>query len=406
MTTSGFDRRPVQNIKERVRSRKAAIRKSAASFREKIGEKTAIHLAAALGNMPVVRRYLKQGGDPNLVDAEGNTLLHYANQLPMIKLLLKNGADVNTQNNEGITKLQSEVSGGKINHVRFLLSNGADPNIADNNGVTPLHCGVSISYLTNFSLAKALIFKSAGVAVVGAGIGAGVIGYTLGNALTLAIAAKLAALIAPVVGSAVTTAVAGLAPVAGEAAAGAAIGAGKATITAARIGWLANAVGATAAVESAGAAAGGATTAALAGAAAPTGAVAGGAVAGGVQTTVGGAAGVVGISTAAIAAAAAVVAAIVIIIATDIAVRNRILEQLLDGGANPNAQDADGNTALHALAMGRVIKPKDRNGGLIMAKHLLKAGARRDIENNEGLTAAEIAGEYHRVLLRIALIPS
>jgi ankyrin repeat protein len=55
---------------------------------------------------------------------------------------------------------------------------------------------------------------------------------------------------------------------------------------------------------------------------------------------------------------------------------------LLQAGADPDAQQHGGYTALHAAAM---------HNDLEMAKALRNAGAAVDLRNEQGLTAAEIA---------------
>jgi ankyrin repeat protein len=93
------------------------------------------------------------------------------------------------------------------------------------------------------------------------------------------------------------------------------------------------------------------------------------------------------------------------LVSVDIVVRNRLLELLLQKGANPNAQDADGNTPLHTLAAGRLLEPTNRHGGVIMAEHLILRGARRDIKNDKGQTPYDVAREYSRLVLMPLLNP-
>jgi ankyrin repeat protein len=89
----------------------------------------------------------------------------------------------------------------------------------------------------------------------------------------------------------------------------------------------------------------------------------------------------------------------------DIAVRNRIVDLLLKSGANPNAQDVDGDTPLHTLAAGRLLNPANRHVGVIMAEHLILRGAKRDVKNDKGQTPYDVAKEYKRFLLMPVLNP-
>ncbi len=83
----------------------------------------------------------------------------------------------------------------------------------------------------------------------------------------------------------------------------------------------------------------------------------------------------------------------------DIIIRNRIVGLLLAEGANPNAQDIDGNTPLHTLAGGKLLAAGNRRGGVIMAEKLIFNGAKRDIKNNVNQTPYDVAKEYNRKLL-------
>lgn len=85
------------------------------------------------------------------------------------------------------------------------------------------------------------------------------------------------------------------------------------------------------------------------------------------------------------------------------------VEYLLDCGADPNARNAYGGTALHRgcrtralIAHGADVNVKDREGYVPLhwahtkelVQLLIESGANVDIENNEGATPLHIAGEY------------
>ncbi len=91
----------------------------------------------------LVKMYLETGGDPNVSDSRGRTLLHYyaaKGDVEMITLLLKYGADVNARDARGRTPLHYAVAAGRNTEV--LLLHGADPNAQDDLGNTPLHYAV------------------------------------------------------------------------------------------------------------------------------------------------------------------------------------------------------------------------------------------------------------------------
>lgn len=65
------------------------------------------------------------------------------------------------------------------------------------------------------------------------------------------------------------------------------------------------------------------------------------------------------------------------------------VELLIAAGANPNSIDENGSTPLHLVATTGI----DREG---MARMLIHAGAKLNIQNNRGETAADLAMKYNR----------
>ena len=107
---------------------------------------TALMLAYSKGNVDVIKILLKAGADPNIADANGDTLSHYAVRGNASKEVLQNiidhGADVNVTNNENQTALLLACEDGNENAITVLLKAGADPNIADADGDICLHDAV------------------------------------------------------------------------------------------------------------------------------------------------------------------------------------------------------------------------------------------------------------------------
>ncbi|XP_006177557.2 LOW QUALITY PROTEIN: ankyrin repeat domain-containing protein 7 [Camelus ferus] len=89
---------------------------------------------------------LEHGADPNLVDLDGNTALHYAACHPSISLvekLLEHKANLEAQNKDGYTPLLLAITENNAEMVEFLLKRGADVNAADKNQRTALMIALS-----------------------------------------------------------------------------------------------------------------------------------------------------------------------------------------------------------------------------------------------------------------------
>jgi ankyrin repeat protein len=110
---------------------------------------TALHRAAGLGDVDLVRKLLERGAavdariisDENYNSEWGNTPLHEAAKAghgPVVDALIAARADVNAANLRGITPLHYAARNESA-AVVLLLANGARPGAADARGRTPLH---------------------------------------------------------------------------------------------------------------------------------------------------------------------------------------------------------------------------------------------------------------------------
>lgn len=84
--------------------------------------------------------YLATGGDANLVDEEGETLLHWATGAKggaeVTQVLLERGALVNAINARGRSALHNAASWCSIDIMALLLGHGADAQLRDGSGVS------------------------------------------------------------------------------------------------------------------------------------------------------------------------------------------------------------------------------------------------------------------------------
>ena len=108
------------------------------------GTSAALLRAAEHQTALAVRVQLTAGADPNAANRAGITALHFAagrgNEPDAVKILLDAQADPNVRDNRhSQTPLHCAVQAESTRAVDHLLNAGADPNARDNAGLTPLH---------------------------------------------------------------------------------------------------------------------------------------------------------------------------------------------------------------------------------------------------------------------------
>ena len=84
------------------------------------------------GSSAVLRYLLDHGADAKTANKQGTSALHYAaasGDLDMVTLLLERGAAVNAQAQEGTAPLARAAVGGNFAMVALMLERGADPNL-------------------------------------------------------------------------------------------------------------------------------------------------------------------------------------------------------------------------------------------------------------------------------------
>lgn len=105
-------------------------------------QRTALHVAAASGNLRLAYLLLKYGANPNAFNGIYETPLHFAAQrghLNVIRLLTRFGARPNIQSRyQKMTPLLLASQGGHAHIVHYLLKNGANPLHRDTFGKSSL----------------------------------------------------------------------------------------------------------------------------------------------------------------------------------------------------------------------------------------------------------------------------
>jgi ankyrin repeat protein len=123
-------------------------------------------LAAAAGNLNIVKLLLDRGAAVDATDLNGNTALMMASStgnLQCVKLLLHKGANPNAQTTQkwgGMTPLMFAAHRGNAQVVLELINRGANVNLGDNDGFTPLMRAASESQV---EVAKTLLSHGANV---------------------------------------------------------------------------------------------------------------------------------------------------------------------------------------------------------------------------------------------------
>ncbi len=109
---------------------------------------TALHLAASVSNVEVVKYLINKGANPNIFDKEGRSPLHVAawqrDGIPVIDLLLAHPKVevikfIDDVDEDGQTALHFAAYKSNVEVVKYLINKGANPNIFDKWGQSLLH---------------------------------------------------------------------------------------------------------------------------------------------------------------------------------------------------------------------------------------------------------------------------
>jgi ankyrin repeat protein len=99
-----------------------------------------IHRYAYDGVTSYVKIYVMLGGDPDVRDDYGNTLLHLVSyDTDLARSLWNHGADLEAEDLRGETPIFCSITMGNAKLARAYMQWGANVNHADEGGGTPLH---------------------------------------------------------------------------------------------------------------------------------------------------------------------------------------------------------------------------------------------------------------------------
>ncbi len=132
---------------------------------EPLKGQTALMWAAAEGHGAVVEALIKAGARIDLRSTGGFTALLFAARSGSIdagRALLAAGAPINETTPKRETPLLIAAASGHDQMVKFLLAQGADPNLADEGGFSPLHASIW-GHRDSLEMAKALIAGGADI---------------------------------------------------------------------------------------------------------------------------------------------------------------------------------------------------------------------------------------------------
>lgn len=139
----------ILQLRKRRRERKVPLRKKRAepqpeTLPDFIDE--GLFLRAAMENqLPVVQKYLQDGGNPNAADTFQRTALHKASfkgHVEVMKTLLEKGAILEKKDKLEATCVHWACRGGSLPALQLLLDHGAKITSRDKLLSTPLHVAV------------------------------------------------------------------------------------------------------------------------------------------------------------------------------------------------------------------------------------------------------------------------
>ncbi|XP_077297855.1 uncharacterized protein LOC143919419 [Arctopsyche grandis] len=104
-------------------------------------KKTLLVVAAENKKMEALKLLLKLGADPNAKNIDGNSVLHFLAQVDAVEefeLVLTKGVDLNIRGWNDWTPIHWAAHHGSVNILQMLFDKGVDINITTKDGCTPL----------------------------------------------------------------------------------------------------------------------------------------------------------------------------------------------------------------------------------------------------------------------------
>ncbi|KAL3050737.1 hypothetical protein OYC64_012708 [Pagothenia borchgrevinki] len=138
----------IMQLKKRRRERKAPINKKPQPVPETLPawvDENMFLTAASDNKMPLVEKYLTDGGNPNAADHFQRTALHKASfkgHVDVMKRLLEAGATIEKKDKLEATAVHWACRGGSLPALQLLMDQGAKVTYRDKLNSTPLHVAV------------------------------------------------------------------------------------------------------------------------------------------------------------------------------------------------------------------------------------------------------------------------
>ncbi|XP_063048247.1 ankyrin repeat domain-containing protein 1 [Engraulis encrasicolus] len=123
--------------------------------------RSALHKASYRGHLDVMKRLLEAGASIEMKDKLDATAVHWVcrgGSLPALELLLNQGGKLNSRDKLRSTPLHVAVRTGHYECAEYLIHCGADINAKDRDGDTPMHDAVRIN---RFKMIKLLLMYGA-----------------------------------------------------------------------------------------------------------------------------------------------------------------------------------------------------------------------------------------------------